>query len=122
MSRTESDPRVALVARALDRAIASPHAMTSGIVANVAGALLDYTWQISGPRFEYDGSEWTAASMRSIVLAFACICPEVEIDELAVEAERLIKWVEWWDEPYGGEHKAHCKGCSECEPQEATVQ
>jgi hypothetical protein len=95
MIRDINDPRVALVMRAIDRAIASPD---NSLPSLVAGALLDYPWSIAGDsRFTYDGSEWTPGQMRAVVLAYACVCPEVEIDELAEEAREKLEWCEWWD-------------------------
>jgi hypothetical protein len=110
MSRDINDLRVALVIRALDRAVESPDANSStGAVIDVVGSVI-ITLGNNCERF----LGWDAGGVRAVVLAYAQNAPDEELDAMAKMAIDQHEWCVWWDAPGGGLHQAQCNGCDEC--------
>lgn len=90
MARNVNDSRVALVAKTLDRALASPH----NIIREVGSAI--FTRGECAEDFSVAGV-WSAEAVRSVVMAFAIHAPDRFLDDMAKAAKAELEWCEWWD-------------------------
>ncbi|MDX2093808.1 MAG: hypothetical protein SFX73_38585 [Kofleriaceae bacterium] len=97
MSRTEKHRHVRTVLAAIDRAMASPHDEDAGLTRCAASMIIELGG--CSERFlAWKGQEqWTSPALRAVVLAFALHAPADELADMAREARKQIKWVDWWD-------------------------
>jgi hypothetical protein len=102
--RDLNDIRVALVVRALDRALASPHTVMAG----VAGQIV--TRGSCCEDFEIPHRWKDAQAVRAVVMAYALNAPDEFLDDMAEQAIRQHRWIEWWDT----EGHIDDSDCSEC--------
>jgi hypothetical protein len=84
------------IERALDRTLASPWCAESGLMRSVVGGLVEYdTYLID--KFADLGEAWNDRALYAIAMAFAKNAPNIVLTDLAREADKQHRWVEWWD-------------------------
>lgn len=93
MIRPKSDRRVQQIMAAVERVIASPRAISDGLI---DGALCKFlSWGCNCG--DLDGDGWSPESLREIVLALALHAPPGPFRELVHVAKRQREFVEYWD-------------------------
>ncbi len=96
-ARSIKNPEVRAVMAAMDRAIASPLCDDSGLAHCVASSIVSLGSCCDLFDMPSERRKWKPAELRAVILAYAQHAPPRLLEAMAIDAKKMLAWVEWWE-------------------------